>query len=424
MKPLYVYTLFDPKTNKPRCIGIKDGDSLIIKELYKGKGSGNPLAKVLNNIEKIRKLITKSEFKRPIVLSDFKRHIEAFGLEYSTRQLEVYDYHLPDVAPPTEEGRDIRLVTKVLDKMSTQKPRYYQKVLANAQIVYHDLERRGVEINHEPFFPKWSTKTFSGRSKTTGVNLQGWSDHDIVRPPGYNEKDVLIHFDWICADIRVASLLSKDEILRESFVESDPYQKMLDILHSDGDTSVSRDECKLNLLRAINSMDFTSVVLTDIYQDLGRWIRRSKEQAREEGGYLQTILHRKFRTAQAKNELAVLNGVMQGSVAQAMQCVIRRVWERFPSKIVTDIHDSLVVACHSDPSEIRATMSAVADIMLHPFEGVLKSNPAFPVKVSIGKKWKKWTTVKIHREAGVENVAKEQREAETKNPAEGSGEGT
>lgn len=400
MKPLYVYTVFDPKTNKPRCTGIKDDDNIIILDLYQNK-KGNRLKPIFKRIEKINKLLTKSERIRPLVISDFKKHIKEFSLDFGTRRVDVYNPQMPKlpIGPTIEKDRNI--VSTVLKRLSQQTPQQYQKILANAEIVYNDLENRGLIINDNSFYPKWNTNTFSGRSKTSGTNIQGWTEEDtIIRPPGYNEKDVLIHFDWICADIRVASLLSKDETLCQSFEFSDPYERMMEMLNDDSEDKIDRDECKIFLLKSINSMDFTSVALTDVYPDLGRWIRKCKNAAREDGGYLKTILNKKFKTAHAKNELAVLNGVMQGSVAHAMQNVLRRSWELYPSKIVAEIHDSMVVASSSNPSELKATINSIANIMLYPFKGILKSNPAFPLKVSVGKYWKNWTPAYIYRENG------------------------
>lgn len=405
MKPLYVYTIFDPKSGKPRCTGIKDGSKVIISDLYQGL-KGNPLQPIMERITKINELLMKSERVRPLVIVDFKKHIQAFSLNFNTRRVNVYNLSIPKLPIGHASDKDRQIVTKVLNKVSCHKPQYYQKVHANAEIVYNDLEVRGLEINHNPFFPKWSTDTFSGRSKTTGTNIQGWSENALIRPPGYNEHDVLIHFDWICADIRVASLLSKDSRLKQAFAESDPYQKMMEVLNENSDDKITRDECKMFLLKSINSMDFTSVVLTDVYPQLGKWIRKCKEIA-ESGEYLQTLLNRKFRVINAKNELAVLNGVMQGSVAHAMQCALRRTWELYPSRVVAEIHDSMVVASSSNPAELKSVINSVSNIMLRPFDGILKSNPVFPVKVSIGKEWKTWKPVYIYRKDGKENVRKE-----------------
>lgn len=404
MKPLYVYTIFDEKSGKPRCTGIKDGDRLVINDLYLGL-KGNPLQPIIERIEKIGKLIEKSEKIRPVVIDDFKKHVRAFDLDFGTKRVEIYDPHLDIPVSPTSD-RDHQIVRKVLNRLSNRSLKEYQKVLANAELVYCDLEDRGITINHNLFHPKWSTKTFSGRSKTMDVNIQGWADNDIIRSPGYNERDVLVHFDWICADIRVASIFSGDKLLEASFQESDPYQKMMDMLNSGSDDKITRDECKIFLLKSINSMDFTSIALTDVYRDLGRWIRRCKETIRCEDGYLQTLLARNFKITPNRNELAVLNGAMQGSVAHAMQCVLRRVWEIYPSKVVTDIHDSLVISSSSEPSELKSTINSVANIMLRPFDGLLESNPVFPLKVSVGKRWKSWNPVYIYRENGRTSVRK------------------
>jgi hypothetical protein len=72
----------------------------------------------------------------------------------------------------------------------------------------------------------------------------------------------------------------------------------------------------------------------------------------------------------------------------------------------------LVVSAAPDGAEIKAVIDIIAPIMLYPFEGVLDSNPSFPLEVSIGKKWKKWKLHKIYRESEVINVTKERQRAE------------
>jgi DNA polymerase I-like protein with 3'-5' exonuclease and polymerase domains len=106
-------------------------------------------------------------------------------------------------------------------------------------------------------------------------------------------------------------------------------------------------------------------------------------------------LGRKFRLAHAKNELAVLNGVMQGSVAHAMQSVVWKIWKSIGTRLITEIHDSLVVA--SSRQDVSDTIDLVSKVMLHPFKGIVDTNPAFPLKVSIGKKWKKWKLLRVYR---------------------------
>lgn len=420
MSNLYVYTLFDLKTGRPRCTGIKDGDTVKVCDLYR-PGAGKTIKKIDKTKKLIKKIILKANSeKRKIITSDFKAHVLAFDLPRDHREYNVYDVHLPDIQPTKSQEKDYDVIHRVLEKMSGARPMEYQKIIANAAIVYQDMEDIGLLINHSPEFPNWSQKTFSGRSKTTGFNIQGFAEDYHVVPQGGQEYDVMIHFDWIGADIRVAAIMSQDPLMEEAFKKSDPYVVMMNELNSGSEEQISREESKRYLLKSVNSMDFTSTALLEIYPRLGRWIRRCKE-ATEEGKPLETILNRKFRLARAKNQLAVLNGVMQGSVAHAMQLVLRRIWDRLPSRIITEIHDCLVVSAAPEGNEIKSVIDIIAPIMLYPFEGILDSNPSFPLQVSIGKKWKKWKLHQIYRESGVTNVTKERQAA--RDSQEGSREG-
>jgi hypothetical protein len=377
-----------------------------VVELYR-PGEQKKLHKIFEQRDIIHRLILLSGAKgRPVVLSDFKAHIRAFELPRDPNEhYTVYDLHLPDVKSTGSRQGDHALVRKILAKMANASVREYQHVLANAAVVYQDLEDKGILRNYTKESPIWSQKTFSGRSKTTGFNIQGYSEEDKIRTTAMKDDAVLIHFDWICADIRVASILSQDQNLQKAFEESDPYIMMMDELNKGiKNGQLTRDECKTYLLKSINSMDFTSIALTKVYPQLGDWIGRCKHTLGRENGYLETLLRRRFRRAQAKNDLAVLNGVMQGSVAHAMQLTIRKIWERIPYCLVAEIHDSLVISCQPHPRRIIEAIDTVSEIMLHPFYGVLKANPAFPLKVSVGKRWKKWRTMRIYRESGITNV--------------------
>lgn len=417
MRDLYIYTLFE-SGGRPRCTGVKAGDTIQIYELFR-PGARKTISTINQHKALIRDLILKAHRKCRVIISDFKSHIAAFNLPLELREYNVYDVHLPDFLPSDSSTKDVEIIKKVLHKMSNSRIKDYQKVFANAAVVYQDLQNRGLLNNYTEVSPIWSQKTFSGRSKTTGFNIQGFTEPHKVLPPGANERSVLIHFDWICADIRAASLLSGDNRLQDSFVDSDPYTYMMNIINRDAPKPITRSECKIFLLKSINSMDFSSIALTKIYRTLGEWIARSSKITRQPGGYLETLLGRRFRRVHARNELAVLNGAMQGSVAHGMQNVVRRVWEKLGHKIVTEIHDSLIVSSPPENNEIKATISAVAKIMLYPFEGLLSENPAFPLKVSIGKKWRQWKLFATYRQSGIE-YAKAREEAETgEDPPEG-----
>lgn len=427
MKSLYLFTIFDSDGGRPRCTGIQIGDKVQVYDLYR-PGSRTPIKIVNDNKKLISGLVLKASAKGiPVVVSDFKNHVRAFDLPRDLRTYNVYDLALPDVKPSESLAKDTDLLRTILSKMAKQTPREWQKVYANAAVVYQDLEDRGLWNNYVVEKPVWSQKVFSGRSKSLGFNIQGFIEPHFVVPPGTAPTDLLLHFDWISADIRAAAIISGDPALDDAFQDSDPYTFMMKEINSQSDKRLSRDECKLLLLQAVNSMDFTSVALTKIYPKLGDWITECKKITSQDGGYLETILGRKFKVAHAKNDLAVLNGVMQGSVAHAMQNVVRKVWERFPHRLVMEGHDSMVVTAPKDGAEVTAIARAVGEIMLHPFEGILSSNPAFPLKVSVGKKWRKWKLWVVIRPGRFEYVKSRPEEERVEPPPaqeeDGEGEG-
>jgi len=408
---LYIFTLFDRNSGLPRCAGVKDGGDIILVEFHRS-GENKPLAKIFKNIKIIRKLmISAAKKSKPIVINDFMSHIKAFDLP-DEHDYDVYDIHLGDVKTLLSRQEDHAFIRGAILRMEKRPFCEYQKILARAAFVYADLERHGLLINYSHRKPIWSQKTFSGRSKTTGFNIQGYSEPANIRPTGMSDTAVLLHFDWICADIRVASLLSGDTQLQRAFEISDPYQLMMEELNSESEEKIDRDECKTYLLKSINSMDFSSDALTFIYPGLGKWIRQCKQKLNKDGAFLETLLHRRFRLAFAKNALAVLNGAMQGSVAHAMQLCIRHIWDIYPQYIVAEIHDSLVMACPPDEKLLEKVIDKVSSIMLYPFEGVLDDNPAFPLKVGMGRKWKKWKTIRVYRESGVTHVGKKAKTTE------------
>lgn len=402
MRPLYVYTLFDKRTGRPRCTGFRSGKNVQIFHLFRGKGSRS-IYEIFKSLSIINKMITAASERQVIVLSDFKQHLSAFGLPVRHQPYNVYDIHLPDLPNTGTPEGDEQIVRKVLARLDVVQLKDYQRVMANAAVVYQDLENRGLLVNYTLKRPIWSMKVFSGRCKTTGFNIQGYDAHDRVRSTSAGEHDILLHFDWICADIRVASILSGDKKLQATFDTGDPYTTMMEHMNAGSQDKLSRSECKQMLLEAINSMDIDSIALRDVFPDLGRWVQRCKRKASNNES-LETILQRKFRVSEERNRRAILNAAMQGSVAHAMQNTLRRIWDMFPTRIIADIHDSLAMSSGAGHAEIKAMIDNVVGVMLHPFAGLLPDNPVFPVKVSIGKRWKQWRAIKVYRGNGAENV--------------------
>lgn len=401
MSDLYVYTLFGSSFNKPRCTGIKAGNTFIIYDLYR-PGAHKTIAFIDQQKKIIRDIIVgASKAGHRVIISDFKNHISAFDIPITAKKYNVYDIQLPDISASDSIERDHQIVTMVMDKVVKCRIYEYQKLVSNAAIVYQDLQNRGLTNNCVPVYPIWCQKTYSGRSKTTGFNIQGFTDNHCVVPPGFGDKSVLLHFDWICADIRVAAIMANDAKLISSFAESDPYTVMMNIINEESDVKITRDECKIFLLKSINSMDFGSDALSRIYIGLGKWINRCYNDINHGTGQLETLLNRKFKLSNAKNHLAVLNGAMQGSVAHGMHNIMRIIWEKMGNKMVAEVHDSLVMASSSDIGDIKSTIDNVASIMIRPFAGLLNDNHVFPLKVSIGRKWRKWRLYATYRDTGV-----------------------
>lgn len=387
-----LYTHFDDKTGYPTLTTIRHNGITIQKKIYFSNEN-----KTIYDIQKtkseisnlIQNIINKES---PLVISDFKSHIKQFDIPLYRNECQVYDVHLPN----TDNEHNINSIISTMDVMPIKE---YQKILANAAITYEQIERNGITVGYLPTYPVWSQKTFSGRSKTSGFNIQGSTQEDDIMGHQMSEEDIFLHFDWISADLRVASLLADDDELTHAFDNTDPYELMVSKLNGE----VSREDAKLFLLKSVNSMDTTGQVLWKMYPKLCRWITDCKDKI-SKGETLGTILDRKFNVGTSKNQLAVINGLMQGSVAHAMQRIIRPIYNQFSVKLIAEVHDSLIMHCRPDPLEIKNIIKSVSAIMLNPFQGILDTNPTFPLKISIGKKWKKWKLLEVHRKSGVEKV--------------------
>jgi len=338
-------------------------------------------------VKVLRNLFSKSlDGKVTIACNDFKRHLKALKLDLSSPDYDVYQINGLSEDP-----------TEALDLMDEYHLKKYQRILARSQVVYQFMENSGLYVNYDKKYPVYSSDTFTGRSKAKVFNIQGYTADDQIRTPHVEESDILLLFDWISADIRVASILSNDKNLDQAFKESDPYSYMEEKFNQGSESKISRDECKSYLLKVINSMSWIDEPLNNIYPDLAAWIRKCDYLLNDEEASLTTLLGKQFYIKNAKNKLAVLNGTMQGSVAHAMQNTLIQLYKIIPHRIVCDIHDSLVINSPPNNKDINRYINIVADIMSQPLQGLTTKDCTFPIKVSIGKKWKKWKYLRTIR---------------------------
>lgn len=334
------------------------------------------IEKALQTSERIKEIFLKAYHDGIVIAcNDFKSHIKALDLPLT----------LPDTIYQINDVTDITSSDIILHK--------YQNITAKACIVYQFMENNGLYRNYEHVNPIYDCNTFSGRSRSKSFNIQGYTDHDQIRTIFAHENDVILWFDWVSADIRVAAELSQDEELKNSFMHSDPYEYMTNKLNDEIENGqISREECKDFLLKAINSLNMDNELLHAVYPKLTSWLRKLFVTP-EHNFSLTTLLGRKFDINNSKNKLAVINGSMQGSVVHAMQNVLVKLYDRIPNNIICEVHDSIAINCRNNSSDIKSMIDIVKDSMLYP----LDNGMCFPFKVSVGKVWRKWKYLKTIR---------------------------
>ncbi len=378
---LYVYTFFDKSHDgRPLLTCVHDEDSSLTKfyTLYIHK-SGKSIYDIEKSQESVKKIIGAS---KKVVLNDYKQHIIGFSIDQYNNK--VYDLPLPKMTADSVKGAKKKAV-KIIAAMKKTKPQIWHNVRANAAVAYADLQQRGIVIGYRDIkYPQWDIDTYSGRSRASKVSVQGMTDHDIYNVRG---GEIYLHFDWVSADIRMVSILSRDERLNKAFKDSDPYTYMTEQLHR----HVDRDEAKRSLLASIYKMDYNSIAM-DFYSGLKEWVMESSDSLTRTG-HVQSVLGRKFKLEGDRNRRSVFNATIQGSVAHAMQLCIRRVWDLFPSNLLIENHDSLVLTCHNE-EEIVPIVNGVCGVMVQPFKSIIPKGMMFPTVVSIGKQYRNWQKFK------------------------------
>lgn len=368
-KPLYAAS-YDNQTNEVK-----------LYQLY-FKGVKFPLEKAYKNRMKIQELL-----HQPVVLSDFKSYIASFDLDLN-QDYDVHDISLDrDPLPKTLVEAKKQVLTN-LQKLKQADLKQWHKTLAKSSLVYTHLERVGYYHNYKKCHSSYDL-AYSGRSKCLVNNIQGTTKEDVVEHSD-EQNDILVHFDWIAADFRVASLISNDHAMQESFKESDPYTALYEALD---DEDITREQCKLELFRSLYSLNYENPVL-EFYPDFAKWMKAKIDDI-EINKFSCSLLGRKFFLKDERTLRSVFNAQVQGTVAHAMQNVLYRVYKKYPNNILAEIHDSLIMACRKE--YLTDIVREVSQIMLYPLEDISELNPKFPTKVSVGLKWKQWKPYKEYR---------------------------
>ena len=386
---LIVHTIFDYKwpTPWPLATGVYNTERkrFTYIDLYR-KGPATDLLVVQKRIDALKHLVENKK----VSINDFGAHIRAFKIP----SLLNYDvYSRPEVTDVPETEKDFKkAILLAIKKVISDGTPVWQKIDGKAQVVYSMMEKNGISDGVKINKPIFDMHTFSGRSRSRGFNVHGLGDKGIVYPRS-PMHGVFIQFDWIAADLRAASILAEDKILQNFFEHSDPYARIAEELNED------REYCKILMLKSLYSLNYDAPELR-FYKKFTEWIESSVAKLKRDG-YLTSILGRKFYLSESKHaesikrERSVFNATVQGTIAHAMNFTMARTAQKFPTNILLDQYDSIILTC--DRPSVTMLIEEVGNIMLRPFNGVLKDDPTFPVRVSIGPAWRKWKPIKEFR---------------------------
>lgn len=391
---LYIETLFDnsAKNPKPLVVGLLNSNSpseIAIIDLWIPNKNISIEQAEIRTQKFLKNIIIEADF---FSINDWKTHLISLNLlPWNYNVLCRPSSNINDKKISPQELVKRRLINAF--KNNGESKSEWQKILAKAHIAYAHIEKIGVSNGISKLYPIYSTDTFTGRSKTTGFVLQGQSEDSVILP--HEGHSWFIQFDWTAADTRIASLMSKDPILESVFQNwGDPYAVMIEKKKAQGIPD-DRDSIKKEWLRVLYSMDVNSAVVS-YFPHFKKWMQQQIQNI-DQMGKLSSMLGREFKLSdhpdkEMHGKRAVFNAILQGSVAHAMHSTIYKVCEKFPKNVFTEIHDSLIMSCSED--EIEKIIKGVGKIMSRPFSDIINDNPVFPIKVSIGKEWKKWKQIK------------------------------
>jgi hypothetical protein len=375
-----INTIFDYERSEPQISAIYDTDAKTIEfiPLYL-PGIKTTLRLIRDGARKLR-----SVMESDCIVNDALSHI-VFMHKY--RQDVPINAGIHEARQPRKVNiESLNHAKKELIKGIKQMPSQispWMSVKAKSSIVYSELMTRGVMWGPRIEYPKYDTNTLTGRSRTRGFNIQGTTESDPLRHIDL-DRSKFICFDWVSADLRMAGHLSHDQFINDSFKQSDPYTELERLL---GDRSISRDDCKIETLKSIYSVDLDGPLL-DLMPQLKQWMQKKRSDYEYE--MFRTILGMPIPSIDLKSSF---NGIIQGSVAESMQSVLIKIAQCFePRCILAEIHDSLIVACAD--RDVKRVIANIVPMMMRPLDSI---DLIFPTKVSIGNHWKQWKTYKVFR---------------------------
>jgi hypothetical protein len=339
-------------------------------ELWK-PGTGRKLSDIVEDENKIKKLVNSFES----LILDYKSYIDYFGVSDQI----VYDYC------GELEGDSFKDHLKFMIKHKLEFFKKWQEIRGDAAEVYYKLQERGLRCNYAILKPIYGMDVYSGRTKTTEFNIQGANEGyqiEHINP----ENSVFVQFDWIAADPRIAGFMSEDEELIGCYNKEDPYAIIMQKL-----PHLSRKDCKLEFMMAMNALAEDNDLIS-VFPKLKKWISNYKYKL-SSGESSRTILGRKFECdGTLKMMRRSFNSILQGSVAHAMNLVVKKVDDECGDVIMVEQHDSMTVCLK--PATLKTHIDKIAEIMYKPFDGILSNEITMPLTISVGKKWQEYKLLK------------------------------
>jgi hypothetical protein len=379
---MIISTIFNYQTVPPLPLYsmIYDGSNIEFLPLYMKK-LGTKLSTVFGNLDRIESLIKGGGVILNDAVSLFRK------LHPLSPNILLFEWSRFGNFKGTTEKEARQELCKLTLQAKQFQPAPWMEIKGRSAIIYTTLEQRGIRNGPYIKHPIYDTKTFTGRSRTSGFNIQGVTEADPI--DHVLDFDRFICFDWAAADIGMAGILSGDKFIKDSYQISDPYEEAAKLI-SCSDLEITRSDCKIEMLKGIYALDLHNPML-GIFPGLRDWIIKKVEEFDTNYQY-RTLLGMPIPKAEMRSSF---NALIQGSVAEAIQSVIIRLGEIKLECILTETHDSLIVCCNE--KNVSTMVEIGSKIMLHPFYHKDFREIKFPVHVNIGKKWKHWARLRTYR---------------------------